>query len=175
MDAASTSQPACTRSSARNACAGSPTRFNAASSKPMPCVIVPLPSRPTSTLVSICTRHPAATTTTSATSAKTRSSRRFRNTTRNLPVQVLGAGRTQRERARALGPGSFKSFVIPTPYSGAPASASSMGGGSKPSVARNTMMRSPVSGSGSASTTMFWPARNSFHKRRSESGSSTMR
>ena len=89
----------------------------------------------------------------------------------DLPSREL----LKNNKPRAQGPGFVKFNQMQVPYSGAPASASSMGGGSKPSVAWNTMMRSPVSGSGSASTTMFWPARNSFHNRRSESGSSTMR
>src|SRR5262249_54004764 len=58
---------------------------------------------------------------------------------------------------------------------GPPAPASSIGGGSRPSMARKVISFSPDSGSSSASTTIVSPARNSFHRRRSDSGSSTLR
>ena len=61
-------------------------------------------------------------------------------------------------------------------YSGsAPAPASSSGGGSMPSIARKLSCGpSPSIGDSSTSTTMVSPTRNSFHKMRSESGSSTI-
>ena len=60
-------------------------------------------------------------------------------------------------------------------YSPLPAPAISTGGGCSPSMERNTMTGSLASGSGSTSTMMVSPARNSFQRIFSERGSSTRR
>ena len=103
-------------------------------------------------------------------------SERVRNRRRDEPARPQGSTcgsrrtrtRTNWRDQRVHDPAAHASSLRCC-YSGVPLPASSTGGGSTPSIERNTISSS------SASITIVSPARNSFQRIFSESGSSTMR